>query len=427
MEGFISKNRSNARAYYIRQCNRVKSNARIAYKISKKYKIASGKASTKQFHALNPSYILQKCKNWYSKNKDSKILKSTCYSKTNYRSNPDYKKEAARDQYHKNPQPKKEASRDQYHNNPQPKKEASRDQYHKNSQPKKEASRNHYQNNPNPKKSKSKERYHKNPGLQKQNSLKQYYENRDAILRATKDKFLRYKFSDNEMDKLKMALNKEKKRQLNKDYYDPLYYSPEIVNDLLPSSMKGVDFENTSYDNSPIAIPVDTTGMCYVAVIVQVSCIDRIEECNDDSDSEDDNFDNNRMYTNKRKPALKWHCTDRCKSLLESDVSSIIEVRRYFDESIKELKKHLDVCDNCPNTHYMRRSLHVEEIDQVHEHDFCDNPNVTYSNAIDEFKKALSDQAVNACCCCERLLRKKSVTEAKNLDSDVWNILLDLQ
>uniref|UniRef100_A0A1X7V1S8 Uncharacterized protein n=1 Tax=Amphimedon queenslandica TaxID=400682 RepID=A0A1X7V1S8_AMPQE len=27
-----------------------------------------------------------------------------------------------------------------------------------------------------------------------------------------------------------------------------LYYSPEIV-DLLPSSMKGVDFENTSYDN----------------------------------------------------------------------------------------------------------------------------------------------------------------------------------
>ena len=33
----------------------------------------------------------------------------------------------------------------------------------------------------------------------------------------------------------------------------------------------------------------------------------------------------------------------------------------------------------------------------------------------------LSDQAVNACCSCERLLQKKSVTEAKNLDSDVWN------
>ena len=48
-----------------------------------------------------------------------------------------------------------------------------------------------------------------------------------------------------------------------------------------------------------------------------------------------------------------------------------------------------------------------------------------YSDAIDEFKKALSDQAVNVCCSCERLLRKKSVTEAKNIDSNVWNNLLD--
>uniref|UniRef100_A0A1X7TWI5 Uncharacterized protein n=1 Tax=Amphimedon queenslandica TaxID=400682 RepID=A0A1X7TWI5_AMPQE len=84
------------------------------------------------------------------------------------------------------------------------------------------------------------------------------------------------------MDKLKMALNKENKRRLNKDYYErnysrilhklssnyslpvpnseakeyyfakiieALYYSPEIVDDLLPSSVKGVDFENTSYDS----------------------------------------------------------------------------------------------------------------------------------------------------------------------------------
>uniref|UniRef100_A0A1X7T8S3 Uncharacterized protein n=1 Tax=Amphimedon queenslandica TaxID=400682 RepID=A0A1X7T8S3_AMPQE len=84
------------------------------------------------------------------------------------------------------------------------------------------------------------------------------------------------------MDKLKMALNKENKRRLNNDYYDrnygkilyrlrsnyslpapnceaqkyyfmkiieALYCSHEIVTDLLPSSMKGVDFENTSYDS----------------------------------------------------------------------------------------------------------------------------------------------------------------------------------
>ena len=232
----------------------------------KKYKIASAKAYSKQFHALKPSYILQKCKNWYNKNKDCKILKLTWYSKENYRINPDPKKEASRKYYQNNPQPKKEASRKHYQNNPQSKKKASRDQY---------------QNNPNPQKRKSKERYHKHPGLYKQNSLKRYYENRDAILRATKDKFLRFKFSDNEMDKLKVVLNKENKRRLNKDYYErnygqilyrlrsnyslpapnseakeyyfmkliaALYYSPEIVDDLLPSSMKGVDFESTSYD-----------------------------------------------------------------------------------------------------------------------------------------------------------------------------------
>uniref|UniRef100_A0A1X7V4U5 Uncharacterized protein n=1 Tax=Amphimedon queenslandica TaxID=400682 RepID=A0A1X7V4U5_AMPQE len=128
---------------------------------------------------------------------------------------------------------------------------------------------------------KSKERYQRNPGPQKQNSLKRYYENRDAILRVTKDKFLKHKVSDNEMDKLRIALNKENKRRLNKDYYErnysqilyrlrsnyslpapsseakeyyftkiieALYYSPEIVDDLLPSSMKGVDFENSSYE-----------------------------------------------------------------------------------------------------------------------------------------------------------------------------------
>ena len=149
---------------------------------------------------------------------------------------------------------------------------------------------------------------------------------------------------------------------------EPYYYESAYLYDNSDSQL-----------DSPIAIPVDTNGICYVARIVDdVSCIDRIEECNDDSESEDDNFDNNnRMYTNKRKPTLKWHCTDRCKPLLESDVSSIIEVRRYFDEPIKELRKHLDACDNCPNNHYMTRSVHLEEIDQVHEYDYCDNANVT--------------------------------------------------
>ena len=113
-------------------------------------------------------------------------------------------------------------------------------------------------------------RHHQqNPGPQKQKSLNRYYENRDAILHATKDKFLRFQLSDNKIDKLKIALNKENKRRLNKDYYERnycqilyrlrsnyslpapnseakeyyfikvkegLYYSPDIVDDLLASS-----------------------------------------------------------------------------------------------------------------------------------------------------------------------------------------------
>ena len=44
----------------------------------------------------------------------------------------------------------------------------------------------------------------------------------------------------------------------------------------------------------PISIHIDRNGICYVAgIVVHVSCIDRIEECNDDSESEKDNFDNN--------------------------------------------------------------------------------------------------------------------------------------
>uniref|UniRef100_A0A1X7UC26 Uncharacterized protein n=1 Tax=Amphimedon queenslandica TaxID=400682 RepID=A0A1X7UC26_AMPQE len=61
-------------------------------------------------------------------------------------------------------------------------------------------------------------------------------------------------------------------------------------------------YPNDDFDSqldSPIAIPVDTNGICYVAGI-DVSCIDRVEECND-TDSDDDNFDgNSTMYTNKR-------------------------------------------------------------------------------------------------------------------------------
>ena len=118
MEGFISKNRSNARAYYIRQCNRVKSKARIAYKISKKYKLGY----SKKFHALNPDYILQKCKNWYYRNKDNKVRKSIDYSKNCYNVNPAPKRlkslKYSQKIYSQNPLNKRMMSKIGYQKNP---------------------------------------------------------------------------------------------------------------------------------------------------------------------------------------------------------------------------------------------------------------------------------------------------------------------
>ena len=39
-----------------------------------------------------------------------------------------------------------------------------------------------------------------------------------------------------------------------------------------------------------------------------------------------------------------------------------------------------------------------------------------YANAIEEFKAAVTDQATYECISCERLLRKKFVTQAKKND-----------
>ena len=219
----------------MRQCKGIESQSRVAYKIRRKYKLAVAKVASKIIHALNPDYIKKKCKRWYNKNKDLKNYKSKKYSKVTYDLNP---------------VPKRMKSL--------------------------EYSQKNYSLNAVPKKNKSKESYQQNPGPQKQKSLNRYYENRDTILSATKDKFFRFQLCDNKMDKLKIArhLNKDdyerkycqKLYRLRscyslpapnseaKEYYftkikEGLYYSPEIVDDLLPSSMKGVDFESTSYDS----------------------------------------------------------------------------------------------------------------------------------------------------------------------------------
>ena len=74
-----------------------KTQARIAYKINRKNKLATANALSKLVHALNPESIKAKCRAWYNKNKASKQVKSRRYSKLKYSLNPEAKKKRARE------------------------------------------------------------------------------------------------------------------------------------------------------------------------------------------------------------------------------------------------------------------------------------------------------------------------------------------
>ena len=50
-----------------------------------------------------------------------------------------------------------------------------------------------------------------------------------------------------------------------------------------------------------------------------------------------------------------------------------------------------------------------------------------YANAIEEFKAAMTGQATYECIRCERLLRRKSVTQAKIMKGNVWNRLMSFK
>ena len=82
------------KAYYIRNNKRMKTQARIAYKINRKNKIAAANALSKIVHALNLESLKAKCRTWYNKNKASK--QSRRYSKLKYSLNPEAKKEESR-------------------------------------------------------------------------------------------------------------------------------------------------------------------------------------------------------------------------------------------------------------------------------------------------------------------------------------------
>ena len=61
---------------YIQHNKRVKCQARIAYKINRKNKLAAASALSKLVRTLKSESIKTKCRTWYNKNKASKQIKT---------------------------------------------------------------------------------------------------------------------------------------------------------------------------------------------------------------------------------------------------------------------------------------------------------------------------------------------------------------
>ena len=91
-----SRNEAYCKAYYIRNNKRMKTQARIPYKVNRKNKLAAANALSKLVHALNLELLKAKCRTWYNKNKATKQIKSKRYSKLKYSINPEAKKETSK-------------------------------------------------------------------------------------------------------------------------------------------------------------------------------------------------------------------------------------------------------------------------------------------------------------------------------------------
>ena len=210
-----------SKAYYIQHNKRVKTQARIAYKINRKNKLASASALSKLVHALNPESIKAKCRMWYNKNKASKQIKSKRYSKLKYSQNPEPIKQKARRYsaaiYSQNPVPIKQRAKEHlaviYSQNPEPQRKRAR-----------EYSSKSYKENPEPKRIKAREcsqkNYIKNADSKKEMALKRYHDNRKAILTLLRNDYVKNKYSKRAIARLRNSLNKENRKRINRTYYE---------------------------------------------------------------------------------------------------------------------------------------------------------------------------------------------------------------
>ena len=248
-----------SKAYYIQHNKRVKTQARIAYKINRKNKLASASALSKLVHALNPESIKAKCRMWYNKNKASKQIKSKRYSKLKYSQNPEPIKRRARrysaTTYSQNPEPIKQRAREHsaviYSQNPEPFKQRAREHsaviysynpdpikqrakehsaviYSQNPEPQRKRAREYssksYKENPEPKRIKAREcsqkNYIKNADPKKEMALKRYHDNRKAILTLLRNEYVKNKYSKRAIIRLRNSLNKENRKRINRTYYE---------------------------------------------------------------------------------------------------------------------------------------------------------------------------------------------------------------
>ena len=61
-----------------------------------------------------------------------------------------------------------------------------------------------------------------------------------------------------------------------------------------------------------------------------------------------------------------WKCSDKCKPLLDSEVSAILNFKLGF---MREVRKLLDNCDTCPHPHYTKAvltSLNAQDSEIIH-------------------------------------------------------------
>ena len=252
------------KAHYIRNNKGMKTQARIAYKINRKNKLAAANALSKIVHAL----LKAKCRTWYNKNKASKQIKSKPYYKLKYLQilkeqesvqqliivrmlNISRAREHSAVIYSQNPEPIKRRAREHlavsyslnlelirqrarehsaviYSQNPEPIKEKAREHsaitYSQNPEHQRKRAREFsaqsYKDDPEPKKLKSRESYKQNSDSKKNNAIKRYHDNRRAILTLLRNNYVRNKYSKRAIARLRNSLNKENKKRINRTYYE---------------------------------------------------------------------------------------------------------------------------------------------------------------------------------------------------------------